>query len=197
LLGTRGTGTNKHEGRSGWTAKRYVEEAESASGVKNAFYNPMTNTFDFGYYMQSNGYSGVDCVFVQLGINDVFGARTTEEVNSAISGYLSNMETIVKSIHAYNADIKIVINLIIPSDADQDKFGKAYGVSQTAWKYKKNTISANLSLIDRFNDTENVFVSPFNAAIDTENNMNGDVHPTATGYNQAGEQMYSFMRAIT
>lgn len=196
LLGTRGTEVNRHEGRSGWTATRYVNEEESAIGVKNAFYNPATKTFDFGYYMESQGYNGVDCVFLQLGINDVFGACTEEDANAAINTYLTNMGVIVDSIHAYSADIKVVINLIIPGEADQDKFGKAYGVSQTAWRYKKNIHEANLALIDKFEGVENVFLSPFNAAIDTVSNMNGDVHPTATGYNQLGAQMYSFMRAI-
>ena len=196
LLGTRGTGTNRHEGRSGWTAYRYVNEEESAAGVKNAFYNPSTGSFDFSYYMTAQGYSGVDCVFLQLGINDVFGAQTDEETASAITKYMASMEHMVNSIHRYNANIKVVINLIIPSDADQDKFGKAYGVSQTVWKYKKNTHEANLSLIDRFDGVENVYLSPFNAAIDTANNMSGDVHPSAAGYNQLGAQMYYFMRAI-
>lgn len=196
LLGTRGTAVNRHEGRSGWTAKRYMSEAESASGVKNAFYNPASNAFDFSYYMQSNGYSGVDCVFLQIGINDVFGARTDEEVSAAICTYVDNMASIVNSIHEYNASTNVVINLIIPGDADQNKFGQAYGVSQTAWKYKKNTHDANIALLDRFDGMANVYLSPFNAAIDTANNMNGDVHPTANGYNQLGEQMYSYMRAI-
>lgn len=197
LLGTRGTERNSHEGRSGWTAARYVSEEESATGVKNAFYNPSVKRFDFNYYMEAQGYSGVDCVFLQLGINDVFGVQTDTEAESVIAAYIANMETIVNSIKEYSGNTKIVINLIIPSDADQDKFGKAYGVSQTAWRYKKNTHEANLALIDRFDGVENVYLSPFNAAIDTANNMSGDVHPNANGYNQLGAQMYSYLRAIT
>ena len=197
MLGTRGTELNKHEGRSGWNAERYVSEAESSVGVKNAFYNPATNSFDFGYYMNSQGYSHVDCVFLQIGINDVFGARTDKEVETAINAYIENMAIIVNSIKAYSADTKVVLNLIIPGESNQDKFGNAYGVSQTAWKYKKNTHEANLALIDRFNGVANVYISPFNAAVDTANNMSGDVHPNANGYNQLGEQMYSYMRAIT
>ena len=197
LLGTRGTETNRHEGRSGWTAARYVSEEESTSGVKNAFYNPTSKTFDFSYYMSEQGYSGADCVFLQLGINDVFYAQTDTETRSAVAKYIANMETIVNSIKAYSDKTKIVINLIIPGDADQDNFGNAYGVSQTAWKYKKNTHEANIALINTFEDVENVYLSPFNAAIDTVNNMNGDVHPKANGYNQLGAQMYSYLRAIT
>ena len=196
LLGTRGAGANKHEGRSGWTAFRYVNEEESAAGVKNAFFNPASGAFDFSYYMSSQGYSAVDCVFLQLGINDVFGAQTDEETAAAIAKYMTNMEHIVNSIHNYDANIKVIINLIVPSDADQDKFGMAYGVTQTVWKFKKNTHEANLALIDRFDDVANVYLSPFNAAIDTVRNMSGDVHPSAAGYKQLGAQMYSFMRAI-
>lgn len=196
LLGTMGTTNNRHEGRSGWTAARYVSEEESAIGVKNAFYNPDTKTFDFGYYMESQGYSGVDCVFLQIGINDMFGHHTDESVKTAIDTYLHNMGLIVNSIKQYNAKTKIVINLIIPGEVDQDKFGAAYGVSQTAWRYKKNIHEANLALLDRFYGDENVYPSYFNAVIDTANNMNGDVHPTASGYNQLGTQMYAYLRAI-
>lgn len=197
LLGTRGTELNRHEGRSGWTAARYVSERESAIGVKNAFYNPETKMFDFSYYMKSQGYSGVDCVFLQLGINDIFAAQTDGEMEGVVAAYIANMVAIVNSIKAYSENTKVVINLIIPGEADQDRFGSAYGVSQTAWRYKKNAHEANLALIDQFDDVENVYLSPFNAAIDTANNMNGDVHPNANGYNQLGEQMYSYLRAIT
>lgn len=191
LLGTRGTAPNLHEGRGGWTAEDYVIKEST-----NPFYNPTTATFDFAYYMAQQGYGGVDCVFLQLGINDMFSAWTNANVSDAISTYISNMEIMVNSIHDYDANIKVVINLIIPCGTDQDAFTGYYNLSTTVWRCKKNTYEANIALLEKFKGIPNVYLSPYNAAIDTVNNLPGDVHPNTDGYNQLGTQMYSYMRAI-
>ncbi len=203
LLGTRGTAgsTNQHEGRGGWTADMYVNNASNTSGsVTNAFYNPAKSTFDFSYYMSQQGYSGVDCVFIQLGINDLFSYKNDSDLQTAIENYLANLETMINSIHSYNADIKIVLNMIIPCADDQSKFTSAdggnYGMVQTVWRCKKNTYEGNIALLNKFSDTKNVYINHYNAALDTVNNMDGGVHPVAVGYQQLGTQMYSFMRAI-
>lgn len=199
LLGTRGTSgsLNQHEGRGGWTAAMYVNNAANSSGsVVNAFYNPSKSTFDFSYYMSQQGYSGVDCVFIQLGINDLFSYETDSDLATAIETYLTNMETIINSIHAYDSTIKIVLNMIIPCAADQDAFTDIYGVTQTTWRCRKNTYDGNMALLAKFGNAANVYISHFNAALDTINNMDGGVHPVEAGYEQLGTQMYSFMRAI-
>ena len=199
LLGTRGTSEsdNRHEGRGGWTADMYVNNASNTSGsVTNAFYNPTSATFDFAYYMAQQGYSGVDCVFIQLGINDLFAYKKDSDLNTAIETYLTSLETMINSIHDCDTNIKIVLNMIIPCTPDQDKFTEIYGMSQTTWRCRKNTYEGNIALLNKFGDTENVYISPYNAFLDTVNNIPSDVHPSIDGYNQLGTQMYSFMRAI-
>lgn len=195
LLGTRGSGDNQHEGRGGWKAEMYCTMATNSSGsVVNAFYNPTSETFDFAYYMAQQGYNGVDCVFLQLGINDMFGAwdNTRERYVNTFIGY---MQTMVNSIHSYDSNIKIVINLAIPCGDDQDAFVESYSTS-TTWNQRKNIYEANIALLNTFEDMDNVYVSHYNAAIDAVNNLRGDVHPNNEGYAQLGTQMYSFMRAI-
>lgn len=202
LLGTKGNEAknNWHEGRGGWTAQDYCEKASkpnsNGQAVTNAFYNPATATFDFSYYMTQQGYSGVDCVFIQLGINDLFGYKEDTELARGISNYLSNLEKMINSIHSYDANIKIVLNMIIPCINDQDKFTEIYGMTQTTWRCRKNTYEGNISLMNRFSNVENVYISSYNSAIDTVNNIPSDVHPSVDGYNQLGTQMYGFMRAI-
>lgn len=199
LLGTRGKeeNLNQHEGRGGWTAQMYVNNASNPSGtVTNAFYNPTSETFDFAYYMAQQGYSGVDCVFIQLGINDLFGYKKDSDLNTAIETYLTSLETMINSIHDYDTNIKIVLNMIIPCTPDQDKFTEIYGMSQTTWRCRKNTYEGNIALMNKFGNTENIYISPYNATLDTVNNIPSDVHPSIDGYNQLGTQMYSFMRAI-
>ncbi len=206
LLGTRGTAgsPNQHEGRGGWTAKMYVNNASNTSGsVVNTFYNPEKSTFDFSYYMSQQGYSSVDCVFLQLGINDMFSANSDSQANASKSEYISYMESIVRNIHSYDENIKIILNLIIPCSASQDNFAKAknsIGVIRSSWRCRRNTYLANLDALnilkEKLSDITNVYISPFNASLDVVNNMADHVHPTIDGYNELGTQMYSFMRAI-
>lgn len=202
LLGTRGPAgsANKHEGRPGWRAEHYVNTASDGS-YDNAFYNPSTQSFDFNYYMESQGYEGVDCVCIQLGINDVFGAQTDDKLTTNyFNNYFTNMDFIINSIHAYDPDIKIVWNLILPGSPEQWKFEAAYGTSQSAARFKRNTYLTNLEILDHVANMTNVYAAPTNASIDVVNNMldsgGGAVHPAGSGYVEVGTAMYSLIRAI-
>lgn len=198
LLGTRGTSEspNQHEGRGGWTAEMYVNDAQNNSGsVKNAFYNPEKSKFDFNYYMNQNGYESVDCVFLQLGINDLFSSKTDEELDESLSVYFENMDYMVSSIHEFDEKIKIIINTVIPCSSDQDKFTGFYGMVQTVWRNHHNVYIANKKILQHYKGYANLYVSWYCASIDIDNNMEGNIHPNTAGYNELGEQMYSTMRA--
>lgn len=113
LLGSRydnndtGDTKYKHEGRSGWSSYHYTY-VQSHNGVTNAFYNssytdPSYGTkFDFSTYMRNQGYNGVDYVFINLGTND-FGQDLTDTKWQT--------DAMIKSIHAFDPSIKIVIGL--------------------------------------------------------------------------------------
>lgn len=208
LLGTRGSGNNQHEGRGGWTAKMYVENASNPSGtVTNAFYNPTKGEFDFAYYMSQQGYSDVDCVVVNLGVNDMFSCKTDAELINAQNIFYENMDKIVASIKEYSSAIKIIINTITPCQPDQDLFGNGYysdlqeqgagyGVIQTVWRHRYNSYLTNIKSFNHWDKVENVYVSSWCAAIDAHHNMMPDVHPNTDGYNELGEQMYATIRAL-
>lgn len=200
LLGSRGDGTNRHEGRSGWTASNYVNSQTSAS-YTNAFYNPDKGKFDFAYYMQTRGYSGVDCVVIQLGINDIFYATTNKDLDTKLEKFFTNMEFIMNSIHDYDRNIKIVWDLVTPGSTDQSLFEHVYGTKQTAERHKLNTYLANLKIMQKYTDWTNLYIAPINLTLDTTNNMmgivgNGSVHPSSAGYTEMGTMLYSFVRAI-
>lgn len=194
LLGTQGTATNVYEGRGGWSAGSYLRNTTSP------FYNPNTASFDFAYYMATQGYESVDCVCIQLGINDVFAASSDETLTDSITSYLANMKCIIESIHAYDANIKIVWNMILPGSTDQSKFEAAYGDAQTAERYKRNTYLTNLEILKKADDMVNVYIAPTNSSLDVTNNMasggGGAVHPAAAGYSEIGTLLYSLIRAI-
>lgn len=192
---------NKMEGRGGWRAEHYAS-VKGFDGHINPFYNPTTKCFDFRYYMESQWYTDVDVVCIQLGINDVFGAKNDTELEKSFTSlYLQYMDTMIESIHEYDPDIKVVWNLILPGSADQKKFEYAYEMKQTAERYKRNTYLANLEIIKHVEGMDNVYVATTNAALNTKENMaasgHGAVHPATQGYKDIATQLYSLVRAIS
>lgn len=93
-----GTQTNadgvKCEGYGGWSAGNFVSKKEG----KNPFWNPMTEHFDFAYYIGNHPECRPDFVILNLGANDGYSARSTEYLNA-----------IVASIHAYDSDIAVLV----------------------------------------------------------------------------------------
>ena len=103
LLGTRGNSAqNRHEGRSGWSAENYVEN-NAWRGVmeESPFWNPTTESFDFAFYMEQNGYDSVDYVFINLGTND------------SVSNFIDYYKQMIDEIKAY--DPSIIIGLWTPA----------------------------------------------------------------------------------
>lgn len=206
LLGTRGVAgsLNQHEGRGGWTAQMYCEKENAASGrVVNPFYNASIEEdikFDFNYYMTTQGYEDVDCVVFQLGVNDVFSPRKDSELTPLMNAHLSYMEYMIKNVQAYNPNIKIILNLIVPCSSNQAHFDAAYEAGtipeRTAERCKVNTYTTNLALIEKFSNYENVYLSQFNTSINSESDFKDHVHPTTVGYTDLGTHLYSFIRAI-
>ena len=183
LLGTRGTAPNLHEGRPGWSTDYYCTKAE-ASSYTNPFYN---NGFDFSYYMEQQGYSGVDVVVIQLGINDIFG-MTLE--NFTPTNVLNNLQTMVDSIIAYNSDIKVIVNLITPPNGNNHSFTDAYGTQQVEFAYRINTIRMSQAMIEHFANNDFVTICANNCVINDETDINDGVHPTQDGYAVLGQNIY-------
>src|SRR5699024_9676806 len=81
-IGTRGLGTNKHEGRSGVKASWYLNDSEytfdsnydgsnpNTDGSENPFWDPTTEKFDFDYYKSTNN-KIPDAVQIFLGTNGI------------------------------------------------------------------------------------------------------------------------------
>lgn len=113
---TNQIGAVKHEGYNGATVDGFLS-ANVTSGNVNPFYNPSTGAFDFAYFMSNQGYSYVDAVCLNLGHNNIGNHA------KAVSG----LTTIAASIHAYDANIPVIISLIEPL------------AGQDAWRNKPNT----------------------------------------------------------
>lgn len=86
FIGTRGDEVVKHEGRGGWRPSHYLNN-DSVSGVTNAFWNPSTSQFDLSYYLNQNGFTGVNSdgsnltIILFLGWNDVYNSNANTAAN--------------------------------------------------------------------------------------------------------------------
>lgn len=206
LIGTLGQSPAKHEGRGGWSAEDYCTQV-SLNTYTNAFWNPSTSRFDFAYYMSVNGFSGVDYVFISLGINDVYKQTkplTDAKYNSIISYY----NEMITSIRAYNASIKIFIGLpILPANSD-------WALSYEADINKAERLGLIQRLIQEYDgrESEGFVVVPLYCVVDTERDfptesrpicardsstveyVTDQTHPKTQGYYKIADVMYTYIK---
>lgn len=198
LIGTQKSildATVKYVGFGGWKAETYRSSLEGY-GSPNPFYNPIKKDFDFNYYMATNGFSGVNVVIINLGINDVFGVKSDEEVNKRIESSILNLNYIIGSILEFNPFIKIALNITIPPNDHQDVFGNTpeVAVFQTQWRAKNNNFLYADGLIKNYQGIYDLI--PIHAVLDTNQNINDHVHPNEQGYYQIGDQKYNYLNSL-
>ena len=179
LLGTLGSNSdplNRNEGRAGWTSAEYLANTVK-NGYTNPFYNPSTQTFDFSYYMAQQGYSGVDFVVIQLGINDLYGSTTFS--NPSITDVWNNIKVMIDSIFAYNSSIKVILNLPTTPNADQSKH------PVIEFLYRNRVVRYNGYAIAQaqavYGDSK-VRPSYCHLILDPDTEIRDNVHPTDAGY---------------
>lgn len=203
LLGTRGNGDAKHEGRSGWRAWEYVNLPTGEYGYlgDNAFYNESTQKFDFTYYMDTQGYSDVDYVFINLGTNDI-GRSHHNTDNDIIESY----NFIIDSIKAFDTNVKIL--LWLPPT-------RALGMIGTRKANIDTALRANQLIINTYDnrENENIFLVPVYFNIDpyhdyryetinvsdrnskfTELKCLDLVHPATEGYYKIADVIYAWIK---
>ena len=180
LLGTLGDGIgngNNNEGRAGWTTSDYFTNKQY-NGAVNPFYNPSTQTFDFSYYMQNQGYASVDFVAIQLGINDLYNFDDT-----IIIPTWDNVKAMIDSIHLFDQSIKVLLNLPTTPNADQSKhtvFEPLY--RSRVIRYCDYAITKAKELYP----TTKVRVSYNHLILNPNTDIRDNVHPTNDGYEKMG-----------
>jgi lysophospholipase L1-like esterase len=207
LLGTKGAGSNKHEGISGWTVNQFFTDVTSPFVFSGAF--------NFSSYMSANAYAAVDWVLINLGINDVFSQTSDAGVDSVAAAMAIQLESMITSIHAFDPAVRIGLCVTTPPSATNDGFGANYGCGQTRWRFKRNILRLGRTIINQFQGRETsgkTFIVPLLVCLDTLHNMqsatvaansrtattvtrltNG-VHPDATGYYQCADAYYAFLK---
>lgn len=181
LLGTVGSGDNKTEGRSGWSASDYVGNTERGRDTaQNPFYNPNSGTFDFSYYMNAQGYNAPDYVIVQLGINDLYNNYSAENIENT----WTYINTIIDSIASYNANIKILVNLPTTPNSKQEEHSNIEFLYRNAI-IKYCAYAMNMIL----NKNGNVKYSYVHLILDPDNDISDNVHPTNAGFAKMGMEV--------
>lgn len=195
LLGTRGPGNNKHEGRSGWSAENYVENNAWRGVIEESpFWNPQTEQFDFAYYMEHNSYDHVDYVFINLGTNDSY------------DNFIDYYHKMIDGIRAFDSNILIAIWIPAPFAT----FG--------GYTHKNNdnqTFKMMQAIIDEFdsegNRSNKIYVVPTHMNIDTFydfpwknvkiNNSTEETYRVCTdqihesnGYEHVAEVIYGYIK---
>ena len=177
LLGTLGSGDNKNEGRSGWSAADYRTNKQYNS-VVNPFYNPTSEDFDFSYYMTNNSYESVDFVVVQLGINDLYNV-SLDNAKATIETLVTNICAIIDSILDFNSNQKIILNLPTPCTSDSSVVSK---VKQKMIRAK--FIYYNMMIQVIVSKYANVRCSYCHLILDPASDISDNIHPNATGFNK-------------
>lgn len=212
LYGTRGSGTNKHEGRPGWKIDNYVTNFSDGSGA-NPFW--IGGTVDFPAYLAANSIPVPDWVFIMLGTNDVFAATSDEAAVALAASEFTKLDTLIASIKASGASVKVGVMTSPPPSFDQDAFGASYSAGQSRWRFKRNILLWVKELIAKYGaETANrIYVVPTHVNLDTMNNMvraaaapinsrtaltstrqSNGVHPATEGYLQIADTVWSFLK---
>jgi lysophospholipase L1-like esterase len=213
LIGTRGTGANKHEGRGGWTVNAYTTNYSDVPSGSNPFW--ISGAVNFPQYLVNNALTTPDWVFIALGINDCFGLTTDASVESLTETAFASLDTLIASIKDAGAGVKVALVLPSPPSYYQDSFGANYETGQTRWRFKRNIVIWARELIATYSGLEasRIYLVPSNTALDTVNNMSvaaatavnsrntatvirqsNGVHPGTDGYEQIGDAWWAFLK---
>lgn len=207
--GTRGYEGFLTEARLGFSASDYLTETgyylEEGEDV-HKFWNPEKKRFDWNYYKETTGFSP-DVIQLFLGTNGLMSGDENAE----------NICEIVRLIRKDDKNIPIyVVNTIYQSD--QNGIGSMKmknGALMFPGEYKQARDLYNFRLMaylaDHLKNEKNVCLVPAAISVDSANVFNTEerpvnpyaevtetyavdaVHPSAAGYNQIADTIYSTM----
>lgn len=191
-------GNVKHEGYNGATIGGFLK-SNVASAFINPFYNPSTGTFDLAYFMSNQGYSEVDAVCLNLGHNNL---------GNEVAG-VSDLKTIITKIHAYNANIPVIISLITPLGDQNSHSMLGFSAGQMRYHWRQ-LIKAYIDAFDG-GKISNVYLSTPYFNVDQDNDLptetvarcsrdntqivrqNDSMHPTRVGTLKMADVYYAHL----
>jgi lysophospholipase L1-like esterase len=172
---------------------------------------------NFAGYRAARGIALPNWVVLALGTNDVFTATTDAAATTTAANVVANLATLIASIHADSAAIKIAVATCIPPGASEDGFALQYGFQQFRARYKRNALLLSKAIVQAFagQQASGVWLLPHHTAIDTVNNwqlappaninalntaqiarQTAGVHPGPIGAGQMGEKQWALMKNV-
>lgn len=207
--GTRGYEGFLTEARLGFSAEDYLTETgyylEEGEDV-HKFWNPESGRFDWNYYKESTGFNP-DVILLHLGTNGLLSGDENAE----------NICKIVELIRKDDKDIPIyVVNTIYQSDQNgigSMKMNNGSLMFPGQFKQQRDLAVFNLMayVTDELADEKMVYLVPAGISVDSENVFTTEerqvnpyseeteqvatdaVHPSAAGYYQIADTIYSTM----
>ncbi len=168
---------------------------------------------NFGKYIQRHKIENLNTVSILMGANDIKGDY--DKFGEVIDRYISNLERFINSIHEYDKNVSVIINLPIIS-ADQYSWGVQTGNKDTRKLYDFRVKCACKRILEKWDnkESENIFIGPMLLCIDWENgfpkqcvksNLHSEnleyhhsnwVHPNLAGYYQMGDAICGLIQKI-
>lgn len=207
--GTRGYEGFLTEARLGFSADDYLTETgyylEEGEEV-HKFWNPESGRFDWNYYKETYGFNP-DVILLHLGTNGLLSGEENAD----------NICKIVELIRKDDKNIPIyVVNTIYQSDQNgigSMKMNNGSLMFQGQFKQQRDLAVFNLMgyLADKLGNEKNVYLVPAGISVDSENVFEMEertvnpyseetemvavdaVHPSAAGYYQIADTIYSTM----
>lgn len=223
--GGAAAGAVRHEGYSGWTAESFAtfyQHGPTASGRpnKSPFMYPAEDgqpRLDFARYCATvNKGVAPEFVVLALGVNDVFAADDAS-IDGRVDRMLAHYDRLIEMIRAVRADTRIGVVLVPPPGATQDGFKGYTGPQrQTRWQYRRNQHRLVERLQEKFAKQADPSVSliPIYTNLDTRHGypvvemrenartsisssrITNGTHPSASGYQQYGDSIYCWLKAM-
>jgi lysophospholipase L1-like esterase len=187
--------------------------SSSSAQPGNPFW--IAGALNFTQYLTNNAIATPDWVLVGLGINDIFSSSSDASAVALSDAALVKMDTLIASIKAAGASVKVGLMIPTPCSESQDAFGENYGVGQSTWRFKRNILTWAKQMIAKYSAQEanRIYLVPSNTALDTVNNMmfatdapvnsrstitvarqNNGVHPATSGYQQISDAVWAFLK---
>lgn len=173
---------------------------------------------DFARYCQEfNGGQGPDVITIHLIPNDVFTA-TDETIEARIDTMLGYYDDLIKEFRRVRSDTRVGLIMTAPPSRSQDGFRNYRGAGrQTRWQYRRNLHRSLERMAQRYTgrESENIYLVPIFVNFDTERHypmyttevnarstttierVNNGTHPAPAGYQQIGDSIYCWIKAVT
>lgn len=205
LIGTKKTSSGTaHEGRSTWSTSNYLSYA-TAIGQTNAFLNPQTSKFDFGYYLTANSLACPELVIFYLGANDGYSAQS-----------IKNYEELISSVReggrAAGKDVKIFI--MMEYLAPESGYCLGYSFDAALRRHEQATYFDRLTTAFGSREAEGIYLIPAHTVInsagdrvreqvrvsdyssETELLITDAIHLSKTGYTKQADVISAYVNSI-